>query len=82
MAETCVWERVAIFNAYYLPAAGLDRLYLTITPVNTFRVIFDAVFESNLGTLEDLTYYSSWQRPYQFTDVTTLADLPCGVPKN
>lgn len=82
MAETCMWERAAIFNAYYLPVAGLDRLYPTITPVNTFRVIFDTVFESHLGTLEDLTYYSSWQRPYQFTDVTALTDSPCAVPEN
>ncbi len=78
--DTCVWERAAILNAYYLPVAGSSRFYPTITPVNTFRVIFDVIFETNLGTLEDLTYYSSWQYPYQFADVTTLADLPCAAP--
>ena len=41
-AQTCLWERTPILNAYYLPAAGKRLLYPSISPVNTFRVILNA----------------------------------------
>ena len=67
--KTCVRERSGIFNAYLLP--GKDQaLYLSISPVNTFRVIFNAVFGEPLTLAEDRSYYSTWNRPYAYTDVT------------
>ncbi len=81
LEDTCIWERAAIFNAYYLPAAGAAaQLYPEITPVNTFRVILDTHFGATLGALADRVYYSSWKRPYQFTDVTDRAGIPCPAP--
>jgi hypothetical protein len=44
-----------IFNAVLLPD-GNDRLYQTISPVNTFRVIFDEYFGADLGLLPDESY--------------------------
>ncbi len=52
-----------ILNAYYLP--GIDRsiLYPTISPVNTFRLIFNQYFGSDLPLFPDQSYL--------VTDVTT-----------
>jgi hypothetical protein len=47
---------VQILNAYYLPDGGAQRLYPSITPVNTFRVVFDQYFGANLGLLQDQSY--------------------------
>jgi hypothetical protein len=46
-----------ILNAYYLRGESPAPLYQSITPVNTFRLIFDEFFGSNYGFLEDITYY-------------------------
>jgi hypothetical protein len=62
---------MGILNAYYLPAGGEDLLYDSITPINTFRLIFDYYFGTNYGLLSDRTY--SVASPYQFIDVTESA---------
>ncbi len=46
-----------ILNAYYLPAVEA-RLYPSITPVNTFRVILSTYFGQNLPLLDDKSYFS------------------------
>ena len=63
-------HRMAILNAYYLPGGGSQRIYPTITPVNTFRVIFDAYLGGGYGLLPDRSFYSSYRRPYRLLDVT------------
>jgi len=68
--RTCLKERMSILNAYLLPGGGKSYLYSSITPVNSFRVVFDAYFGTNLGLLEDKSYFSLWERPYDFIDVT------------
>ncbi len=45
-----------ILNAYYLPGDAADALYPTISPVNSFRLIFDHYFGTDLGLLEDASY--------------------------
>jgi len=50
--------RMAILNAYYLPQSGSELLYDSISPVNTFRLIFDYYFDGDYGFLEDVAYYS------------------------
>jgi hypothetical protein len=42
-----------ILNAYYLPGVPRNRLYPSITPVNTFRLIFDLYFQADLPLLPD-----------------------------
>jgi len=44
-------------SAYHLPGNGKDQLYETITPVNSFRLIFDHYFRTQFGLLEDTTYF-------------------------
>ncbi len=62
-------DRLAILNAYYLPNGGDKQLYSTITPVNTFRVIFDQYFGGQLPLLEDKSYYSGYDKHFDFTEI-------------
>jgi hypothetical protein len=63
-------ERMSILNAYYLPGGKTDHLYTGITPVNTFRVIFNEYFGANFPLLEDRNYYSSLFNLFRFVDIT------------
>lgn len=74
--NTCLKERTAIFNAYYVPPAAAADLYPTITPVNSFRVILNDLFGAELPLLDDRTYFSGG-RPFDFTDVSEAEMPPC-----
>lgn len=57
--------RMSNLNAYFLP--GVDaNVYPTITPVNTFRVIFNSYFRQNLELLDDVSLYSEYTDPFSF----------------
>lgn len=58
-------ERMRILNAYYLPGAG-SQVYATITPVNTFRIIFNTYFGQHLQLLKDVSLYSGYKLPFSF----------------
>lgn len=68
--QTNVRERLAILNAYYFPDQGYSCLYNGISPVNTFRVIFNRYFGAHHQLLEDRSFYSTWEHPYEFFEVT------------
>jgi len=68
--NTNLKERMSILNAYYLPGSGHKELYEEITPVNTFRIIFNHYFGTDLELLEDKCYFSAWTHTYRFIDVT------------
>ena len=59
-----------ILNAYYLPDSGAKRLYSSITPVNTFRLILNQYFKTKYKLLEDVSYFSPLENAYDFVDVT------------
>jgi hypothetical protein len=59
-------ERIANFDALYLPGDAAKRLYPTMTNVNIFRVIFDAYFEADFPLLPDRSYFSATATPYKF----------------
>lgn len=44
------------FNAYYLPDGGDSILYPNITPVNSFRLIFNYYFNTSFEKLPDKTF--------------------------
>ncbi len=67
--KTNIYERMSILNAYRLPG-GNEGLYDSITPVNTFRVIFNRYLGTNMQLLDDRSYFSTWSRPYRFLDVS------------
>ena len=60
-------NRMRILNAYYLPGSGDHQLYDSISPVNSFRLIFNQYFNAGYPLLTDTSYYSSYKRPYDFT---------------
>ena len=70
LANTDIQERMSILNAYYFPGKGARRLYPSITPVNTFRILFNEYFGAQIRQLEDRSYYASWSHPYEFIDVS------------
>jgi hypothetical protein len=60
--------QLKILNAYYLPK-GSGGLYPSISPVNTFRVLFNEYFGADFPLLEDVSYYSDLSKRYDFTVV-------------
>ena len=70
--EKFIRERMSILNAYYLPADGKMLLYESITPVNSFRLIFMHYLGANFDLLGDYSYFSDYEHPYKFTDVTNM----------
>lgn len=46
-------NRLLILNAYYLPGNDHSELYLSISPVNSFRVVFNNYFGTHYGLLPD-----------------------------
>lgn len=59
--------RMDILNAYYLPEGGNEALYPHISPVNTFRVIFNQYFGGKFELLDDISYFSVYSTPFDYT---------------
>ena len=74
--DRMIKERFSILNAYYLPNGGNALLYDSITPVNTFRVIFNHYFGKNFRLLEDKSFYRNYyfnRDNSKYVDVTEKA---------
>ena len=56
-----IGERNDILNAIYLPTVSQKQLYSTMTPVNTFRVVFNAYFGTDYPLLNDISYFSPYE---------------------
>lgn len=63
-------ERMAILNTFYLPGNVSEELYPRISPVNTFRLIFNSYFGSDYEILPDYSYLSDRDIPYDFEEIT------------
>jgi hypothetical protein len=61
-------KRMWILNAYDLPGHN-DELYPTISPVNSFRLVFDAYFGGKYDMLDDVSYFSPVPYLYDFTEI-------------
>jgi len=57
--------RMGNLNAYYFPNAQ-PALYSSITPVNTFRLLFNTYFGTEFNLLKDTSYYSEYPYAYRF----------------
>jgi hypothetical protein len=68
--KTNLWERTGILNAYYFPGKDVSQLNSKISPVNTFRLLFNLYFGGNYPLLEDKSFYSASNTPYIHMDVT------------
>lgn len=73
LEQTIPAERFGILNAYYFPDQDYELLYPSISPVNSFRVVFDQFFGIDYALLPDRHYYSSWSFPFDFVEVTDLS---------
>ncbi|MFQ5400916.1 MAG: sulfatase-like hydrolase/transferase [Anaerolineae bacterium] len=79
--KSCNYERSAILNAYYFPDGRTDMLYPSITPVNSFRVIFDTYLNTNFNLLEDKSYFGPTPHLLDLTDITNRIDISrCQLP--
>jgi hypothetical protein len=58
------------FNAIYLPETYRVLIPEDMSSINTFRLIFNLVFDADYPMLEDRSFFTKWGRPYNFLDVT------------
>lgn len=72
-------ERAGVLNSYYLPGVDVEKvLYPSVTPVNTFRLVLNLYFGTDLELLPDKSYifqetgnlYDVDKHPLKFIDVT------------
>lgn len=76
--NTCFRERFSIINAYYLPDQNAAQLlYPSISPVNSFRAILNAYFGADLPQLPDRSFFSMWDSPYRFEEITGKIEPSC-----
>ena len=68
-------DRMSIFNAYYFPNGKYDLLSDDITPVNSFRIVFDSNFQTDYGLVEDRVFYSTYEKPYELIEMNELLIL-------
>lgn len=74
--ETNIPERYGILNAYYFPGQDYSKLYASVTPVNTFRIIFNQYFGTQFDLLEDQSYWMRMSRPGEPINVTDRYNTP------
>jgi hypothetical protein len=68
-------ERFGIWNAIHLPRGGNEALYDGMTPVNSFRVILNYYFGTDLEMKPDISYYENpTYGKFNFRDVTDQLD--------
>jgi hypothetical protein len=72
LENTIPAERFGILSAYYFPGGDYSLLYPSISPINSFRVLFNQFFGADYEMLPDRHYYSSWSFPFDFVEVTNL----------
>jgi hypothetical protein len=68
LAEVDVFERFPIFMGLRLGTPGAP-VPDNLSPVNVFRVIFNARFGGAFELLPNRSYYSPWDAPYRLTEI-------------
>ena len=62
-------ERLSIFSAYRVPPAIREKLYPSITPVNSFRLLFRGLFGDEMPLLADRSFYSAYESPFRYVEL-------------
>ena len=70
LERTDVSEVFPILSAYRVPNDIRARLYPGVTPINSFRIFLSSLFGEGLPNLPDRSFFSTWEKPTSFTDVT------------
>jgi len=78
-------KRCGIITAMYLPDSGDTVVPADLSPVNTFRLVFNTYFGAKMEMLENRSYYFSpatplgkpdWSQAGKFVDVTDQLKAP------
>ncbi|MFP3853886.1 MAG: hypothetical protein ACLFWD_06295, partial [Anaerolineales bacterium] len=75
-SDTGLKERFSILNAIYLPD---DEPWIwgeNLSSVNTFRLVFNEVFNASYQRLPDVAYHSPSEFPFDLTTVPRFKLLP------
>lgn len=70
--RTELLDKFEIINAYYLPSIRETQLYRSISPVNSFRLIFNLYFNAGFRLLPDKAYGRELNPVYHFVEITHL----------
>mgnify|MGYP005856748277 CR=1 FL=1 len=63
--------KTSIINAYYFPNGDYSQMREGVTPVNSYRILFNTYFGTNFALLPDRIFVSPDERRlYEFHDVT------------
>jgi uncharacterized membrane protein len=62
-------KRLGVINAIYAPGMNESKFYPRMTPVNTFRIIFNEYFGSNLSLQEDKVYLKERKKRHDLLEV-------------
>ena len=67
-------ERMSIFLAVLLPSevGESTALYPGITPINVMRILLDRTLLEENGLIEDKSYFSTYEAPFDFTRVDDM----------
>lgn len=69
--NTALREKLRILSTFYLPGVDTGSLYPSISPVNSFRLVFNLYFGQNFKLLPDRTYiFPDEDHFYKFIEVT------------
>ena len=71
--NNCFKERFSILNAFYFPKEMPTQIPMDITPVNTFAIIFNKIFNTNFYIQNNYEYFATWENSFPFTNVTELS---------
>jgi hypothetical protein len=71
-SEDLIIERMSNLNAIYFPNGNYEEFSEYITPVNSFRIIFNEFFDADYTLLEDNMYWSTNNKPYAHEDVSDI----------
>lgn len=67
-------NRNAVLNAFYVNQTTKNALFPSISPVNTFRIIFNSYFDSQIPIIPDRSYYSDYSNPYFYQHIEEQND--------
>ncbi len=68
-------EKTGILNALLLPGVEAEGLHPSLTPVNTFRIIFNEYFGTSLPLLPDRVYaFPNTEQIYDLFEITSAVE--------
>jgi hypothetical protein len=79
-SDACLYERYSILNAYFLPGQDPASIPPDMEPVNTFRLVFNRYFGTDLPLLPNQQFYSPDLAIYQFQNITGQTQAACSLP--